>query len=258
MIDHNCYGETTIGQVSYLANHVVDANLHTTYLKGSVKDRLFDSEEANQFEQDLQALGSTLMASSTIRAILEAPASPKEGWEIGEAWAEDDLEKNHHIVFPWNMARDKRSPRASLQGADLVGLRITADKTILAFGEVKTSNDSGCPPSVMTGRSGMIHQLQTLCSDWEVRQTLLKWLHARCKGTTHWKSYQAAVKRYIESGGLDCYLFGYLMRDTEHKELDLKNRATALSQSITAPMEAKLFAWYFPNKIDEWHKLMVD
>lgn len=258
MIAHDCYGETKIGQVSYLAHHVLDQDLYRSHLSAAVKERLFDTAQLNIFESDLNALSTTRMATDTIAAILGAPTHTREGWEVGEAWAEVDLETRQNVVLPWNMSRDKRSPRASLQGADLVGFKIESSKDcVFAFGEVKTSGCTDAPPSVMAGRSGMISQLQTLCTDLDTQRTLLIWLNARCRGTQFSSYFEQAAKRYLNSKGLDCYLFGYLMRDTDHNELDLKNRAEALALSVKAPTQACLFAWYFPSKIDDWYGLMV-
>jgi hypothetical protein len=52
-------------------------------------------------------------------------------------------------------------PKASLPGADLVGLiALGADDAVLAIGEVKTFEDVDTHPGVMSGRSGMAHQLE--------------------------------------------------------------------------------------------------
>ena len=46
------------------------------------------------------------------------------------------------VDWPWNTVRNRRTPRASLPGADLVGFYRENDTVLLLFGEVKTSSDT--------------------------------------------------------------------------------------------------------------------
>ena len=39
------------------------------------------------------------------------------------------------MKFPWNSDRDKRTPKASLSGADLVGFIENGDEVVLVLGE---------------------------------------------------------------------------------------------------------------------------
>ena len=39
------------------------------------------------------------------------------------------------MKFPWNSDRDKRTPKASLPGADLVGFIENGDEVVLVLGE---------------------------------------------------------------------------------------------------------------------------
>ena len=63
------------------------------------------------------------------------------------------------------MERDKRTPKASLPGADLVDFVSHNGETRLVLGEVKCSSDRNTPPNVMIGRHGMTKQLETLATD---------------------------------------------------------------------------------------------
>lgn len=103
----------------------------------------------------------------------------------------------------------------------------------------------------------MIHQLDSLADDLKVHRTLINWLHARCKDTELWPFFQRAIGKYLESEGRALVLFGLLMRDTNPHELDLKNRAKALSQNVEAPTRVELNAWYFPRPINEWPSLLA-
>ena len=116
-----------------------------SFLVNSVRVRLRDEEVSLTFESDLSALVSTDMAVDTLKRIINAPATDPEPWEIGEALAECVLQDEYNIKWPWNKERDKRTPRASLPGADLIGF-VEIGKTIMfALGEVKTSADLASP-----------------------------------------------------------------------------------------------------------------
>lgn len=239
------------GQVKWRGNSVDDQDEFNAYLSGPTRSRLFDEEQRAQYEADLRALATTDMASDTIKQLL-ASEPAKESWEVGEALAECFLEEERGVRFPWNTERDKRTPKASLPGADLVGLMEDGNEALLVLGEVKSSSEEKYPPQVMTGKSGMIHQLDILASDISIHNCLLTYLHRRCKGTDLWPLYQKAATRYLASGGRAIKLIGMLMRDTSSNELDLKNRAKALSTSVSAPTVVELDAWYLPTPIDAW------
>jgi len=239
------------GQVIWHGKSVDERVEFNAFLSGPVRSRAFDEEQHILHEADLRALATTEMASDTITRLL-ASEPDKKPWEIGEALAECFLEEERGVKFPWNTERDKRTPKASLPGADLVGLMEEGDEALLVLGEVKTSSDANNPPQVMNGREGMIHQLDNLATDISIHNCLLKWLHARCKNTGFWPLYEKAARRYLASGGRAIKLVGMLMRDTNPNELDLKNRAEHLATKVSAPTEIELDAWYLPIPIDDW------
>lgn len=70
----------------------------------------------------------------------------------------------HGAVWPWNENRDRKTPKASLPGADIVGFLGSGPDTVFLFGEVKTSSDKDNPPGVMAGRGGLAHQIDSLAS----------------------------------------------------------------------------------------------
>ena len=49
--------------------------------------------------------------------------------------------------------RDRRTPRASLRGADLIGFHCENEALFLLLGEVRTSSEKNTPPRVMRGDS---------------------------------------------------------------------------------------------------------
>lgn len=239
------------GQVTWHGKNVDDQEAFNAYLSGPTRSRLFDEEHHSQFAADLNALATTGMASDTLVQLL-ASEPDKEPWAVGEALAECLLEEERGVKFPWNSERDKRTPKASLPGADIVGLMEDGEKALLVLGEVKTSSDTSTPPQVMTGKSGMIHQLDTLATNISIHNCLLKWLYPRCKNTDLWPLYQKAASNYLNSGGKAIKLVGMLMRDTTPNDLDLKNRAIHLATKVSSPTEVQLDAWYFPTPIEDW------
>jgi len=237
--------------VSWHGKRATDITEVEAYLRGRVLDRLRDKEDASAFKADCLALSGTGMARDTLEKLLCSERDEREPWEIGEALAECILE-DEGAKWPWNKERDKRTPQASLPGADLVGFFQQNGRTLLAIGEVKTSEDTSTPPKVMHGRTGMIYQLESLAHDTSKHLLILRGLRVRCRDTECLPLWQQAVKTYLESGGKDLILFGVLMRDTEPHHLDMKNRADDLAASLTAPSRAELTVWYWPIGITKW------
>lgn len=239
------------GQVRWQGKRLIDLQEFDEYLRGPVLERLMDKEYEHDFASDMRALATTDMAIDTLQQLL-AFEPKRKPWEVGEALAESLLKDELGIVLPWNMERDKRTPRASLPGADLIGFLKEDEEVFLVLGEVKTSWDKSAPPNVMSGRSGMIYQLDRLAVDREIHSTLLKWLNVRCKQEPFQSLYRQAVQKYLNSQGRDIMLCGLLLRDTNPNELDLKNRALKLAKNVVAPTRIELTAWYLPRSIKKW------
>ncbi|MDP2833065.1 MAG: hypothetical protein Q8Q28_07190 [Pseudomonadota bacterium] len=121
-------------------------------MSGPVRERLDDAEHA--FEDDLRGLVTTGMASDVLADLLAAPTI-HEDWQVGEALAECLLEDIEGAVWPWNTERDKRTPKASLPGADMIGFVRLDEQVYLLLGETKSSSEANSPPNVMTGRTGI-------------------------------------------------------------------------------------------------------
>lgn len=236
----------------------VDMAEFDLFLQGAVKARVTDAEFEDSLAEDLQALVTTQMGSETLTAILTAPNAPLD-WEIGEAMAECLLEQEFEACWPWNENRDRKTPRASLPGADVVGFVGEGESVTFLFGEVKTSSDQNHPPGVMAGRSGLAHQIDALASSLEINASLLRWLYARCKNTDHWPKFQVACERYFASAGTDVTLVGVLLRDTSPHEDDLRTRSQAIAALNQDFPKMRLDAWYVPRAINEWvHTVMSD
>ncbi len=164
--------------------------------------------------------------------------------------------RDREICWPWNLVRDRRTPRASLPGADLVGFYKEDDAVLLLFGEVKTSSDQSTPPNVMNGSGGMAWQLKEEATRLDIQHSLLKWLRARCVSPDHRWLYRAAVERYVRSLGKEILLVGILLRDTKPNELDVTARAKFLAASLGSPTRIEISAWYLPIPIKHWPALL--
>ena len=236
---------------------VVDKSRFKSYMTSRVKARVEDEEAHSQFEAELRGMATTGMATEFVENLLRAVPEEKS-WAIGEALAECVLadDETREICWPWNLVRDRRTPRASLPGADLVGFCKEGEDVFLLFGEVKTSSDVRMPPQVMNGSGGMAWQLKEEATRLDVQYALLKWLRARCESDEHRALYQAAVHRYVLSFGKEILLVGVLLRDTEPNELDVTGRAKTLAQSLGSPTRIEITAWYLPVSIDDWPALL--
>ena len=161
-------------QVSWRGVKIEDNDGFNAFMSNDVSARLHDEEGSAEFEAHLRGLANAGFARDSLDAILAAEVPEEREWAAGEAIAEAYLSRDHAITWPWNMERDKRNPKASLPGADLVGFRIEDKTARLALGEVKSSADISTPPGVMRGRSGMMHQIDSLASNLSLIHQLLK------------------------------------------------------------------------------------
>lgn len=238
-------------QVSWQGTKMADGEMFTSFMANEVASRLHDEPGANDFRLQLRNLATTGFAVNSLEAILTAEVPEERDWAVGEAMAEAYLTRTRNISWPWNMERDKRTPRASLPGADLVGFEINGDNIRLALGEVKTSGDANTPPNVMNGRSGLAHQIDNLANELGLIFQLLKWLWTRCKRTEHEPSFNAAVTVFLRSGNKDVALFGVLIRDTAPNELDLRSRGHSLAKMLHDSSTCQLIALYLPCAITD-------
>jgi hypothetical protein len=230
--------------------NINDADEFDVYLRGPVWDRVNDAEFEADLAQDLQALATTDMATQTLESLLNAVVTPQD-WEIGEAMAECLLSDEIGAVWPWNENRDRKTPKASLPGADIVGFIGEGEDTTFLFGEVKTSSHADNPPGVMNGRSGLAHQIDTLATTPSHHFTLIKWLSARCTTEDLRARFRTAAKRYLASEGKDFAIAGVLLRDTAAHQDDLRTRGQTFGAGPDQP-RIRLDAWYTPRPITDW------
>ena len=220
------------------------------FMQKEVAERLYDESGHTDFSEHLRGLSLTGMGKENLEVVLNSGTKEERDWAIGEAIAEAFLIHKHGVIFPWNMERDKRNPRGSLPGADIVGFIHTGSGYKLAFGEVKTSSEDRYPPQVMSGRSGNLgYQIDDLVTNLSTIFQLLYWLHPRCKNTEFQEAYNASVTAYLNSGNKDVSIFGVLIRDTPPNQLDLQKRGNSLGEKVTTPTSCTLIAIHLPCKI---------
>ncbi len=221
-------------------------------MKNDVASRLYDEEGSAKFESHLRGLAITGFAKESLDKILSAEILEERDWAVGEALSEAWLSAEYKVIWPWNMERDKRNPKASLPGADLIGFIQIEEETRLVFGEVKSSSEQKYPPQVMSGRPGYLgHQINNLAANLSSILQLLKWLLPRCKGTDYESLCNSSISLYLNSGNKAVSLFGILIRDTAVNELDLKARGQALGNTIQSPTFCRLVALHMPCVIKE-------
>ena len=221
------------GSATWKGYQVSDAVAFTRFLRTRVRPRVHDEAQQYPFAAELRDLATTGLATEFVEKLLRAVPEPT-GWEIGEALAECVLQdfSTGEVCWPWNTVRDRRTPRASLPGADLVGFFRQDGEVFLLFGEVKTSSDPQTPPGVMCGGGSLTWQLKESATRLDVQGSLLRWLRCRCSSAAHRALYRSAVGRYVASGGREILLVGVLVRDTTPSENDVRGRAKALAAKL--------------------------
>ncbi|MGE4530917.1 MAG: hypothetical protein AB7C98_06300 [Acidithiobacillus sp.] len=248
-MDEIAYSNTR-DTISWVGVKLSKCTAFNEFIAGEVASRLHDDEGKAEFELHLNSLASTGFEQDSLKAILEAEHPEERAWAVSEALAEAWLSCKHGVVWPWNMERDKRTPFASLPGADLVGFVTQGSETRLVLGEVKCSSDSNTPPNVMTGRHGMARQLETLVTDIGLLYTLIRWLQPRCRSNESEPYFNAAISLLLQSGNKAMKLFGVLVRDTQPNERDLKARGESLAGIVQVPTRCHLLALHLPCSID--------
>lgn len=244
------------GAVSWEGKSFEQCSHYHTFLQKDVAARLHDQAAQDDFKVHLRGLATTGFAQTSLNTLLAAETPEERDWAIAEALAEAWLKQKHGVIWPWNTERDKRTPKASLPGADLIGLIELGNETRLVFGEVKASSDKSTPPNVMYGSKGITQQLETLATNLSILYQLLLYLQPRCKNSPHEDQFNAAVALFLNSGNKAIALFGVLIRDTAPAENDLKSRAQHLAKQISPPSTCNLQALYLPHAISDLPNLL--
>jgi hypothetical protein len=241
---------TCVSQVTWHGIEIKDTEQFNVFLTSDVASRVNDTEGMNALITDISLLTGTGFEFKNFQRILNAAIPEERDWAIGEALAEAFLAREHKIVWPWNTERDKRTPKASLPGADLIGFEIDGEQIRLVLGEVKSSSEEKTPPNVMNGSDGMKKQIENLANDMGLIFQIMKWLHPRCKGSQYEIYFNTAFSLFLTSNNRAVALFGILVRDTTPNELDLESRGKSLAEILETPTTCQLIGLYIPYKIE--------
>jgi hypothetical protein len=215
-------------------------------LKQRLPPLLADEEGRSRIRQSLVGIQNTQFESARLQAALNSMVE-LQNWQVGEAMAEAYLIDHRDCEFPWPSSRDLRNPSASPAGADLVGFHGSGSAVRFAFGEVKTSEEKKWPPQVVTGRHGLVNQLEDLRDSVEIKNHLaLIYLGHRAQGAAWHPTWKSASTRYLRNPG-DVSLFGVLVRDVQPKEEDVKPRMDRLANGCPSDTSIELLAFYLPD-----------
>ena len=219
-----------------------------------VAARLREADGATLIEEHLVELGDTGFDISGLQKQIQSPPKAKD-WEIGEIFTEVVLEDFHEAKFPWHIALDKRTPKASLPGPDLVGFHRNKVPRFL-FGEVKSSSEGARPPQVVdSGSDCLLNQVRRLLTSELHRQQLIQWLLVRAKGTDWEPVFNDALMRYAP-GVRDAWLVGVLVRGERIPSADdICSICEPLGRQ-NGDYEASLIVFYVPFHKDKWVELI--
>ena len=252
-----CNNHNTVVWNGYEVNNNI---AYQTFMENNVRDRLNDTQGQQIIENYLRSLNLTGFESDNLDLLLSTTSQEERDWAVGESFAEAILEQNYNVTFPWNNNRDLRNENASLPGADIVGIIDDGGQFKLVFGEVKTSVQNNYPPNVMYGRSGMIHQLETIGTDFTRLLTLIKWLFFRCRGTRFQNSFDEAFRYLLQNNNQGLYLIGILVRpNIISNEDDLRSRGEYLGNLFaTTARKGLLLEYYLPYSSEDFVNLAVE
>lgn len=205
------------------------------YLKKRVAGRCADREGVENTVSDLGGFGADL-----IKTVAETPQSSSR---MGECLAECFLEDERGSVLP-NYVLDRKNPRASVAGADLVGICKKGSKALLLLGEVKTSRERKSPPSVM---DKMTRQLTDIASSKSARKLLIVWLAHKWTARNLSRSDLASAIKSHHAGTYR--LVGVLIRDVDPEPDDISRACGRLQNELSSGASLALYGLYIPVEI---------
>jgi len=220
-----------------------------TYFSKRVSAKIIENDSSEQLRAHLEELETTGFDSCGLIEHMSESAPQLKDWEIGEVIAEAALEDQHDVVFPWETGWDKRTLKASLPGADIVGFQ-SKDTIRFIFGQVKSSSEQRIPPQVVNAvQDGLGAQMYQLAHSTQERIQLIQWLLPRTKGTPWEHAYADALEQYIQK---DYCLVGVLVSGgREVNARDLSCICPAIRHSPDDG-DVLLLGYYLPFDKNEW------
>ena len=214
--------------------------------KGRIAAILFDDVGKSELKQVLSGVIESSFEQEELKYLME-DLDHIENWQVGEAIAEAYLTDHRSCSFPWPIDRDKKKSGSSLPGADLVGFERSGNSECFVFGEVKTSSEFINPPRVMLNRDGLKGQLELIRDDKNTRVVLFKYLAHRSKSSDWCGQFKRAARRYLQDSS-DFRLYGFLVRDVNPHQNDLKKIVNILDSKSHKRTRIELLALYLPLK----------
>ena len=176
-----------------------------------------------------------------VEDLLATRPTPKY-WQVAESLAHCTLEDYWFANFPYKGYRDAKNPKASLAGADMVGLYHRNGTTTILLGEVKTSSETRRPPRVLT------HSMTALK---DRNAQLVIWLVQKFADVAaddpNKKRCDAAIDAYVRDGMIR--LVGVIIRDTPPDKADLQLAFERLVEDTSTHVD--MCALYLPISIHQ-------
>ena len=224
------------------------------FFVNQVSARLAQSDGLEVLRQHLIEMETTGFDLRGLLGQLENSPRAKD-WEIGEAFAEVALEETHEAMFPWATGLDKRTPKASLPGADLVGMQRHAAPRFL-FGQVKSSSENKTPPQVVHSTKDCLRnqmfQLRHFSKD---RYQLISWLLVRMRDTAWEDAFNEALQLYSDE---NFWLVGVLVSGKRKPNEHDFARICAGIQHQPEFGDVHLIGFYLPFHKDEWADIIYE
>ncbi len=169
--------------------------------------------------------------------------------DFGEVLASLLLSAFYDMEFPWPSFWDRKTPGASLSGADLVGLTEDASGVAFVVGQVKTSAEERYPPTVVRRMDdGLITQLKSLRNNRRIVLGHLKYLFLHCQGR-RWEGRLHLAMRRLDDEPTDFLIVGALIRDTRPTQADLESTHCTFAEVAGATVQN--YGFYLPVSLVE-------
>lgn len=224
------------------------------YFRDRVSAKLAESDGTEELRSHLVELGATGFNLGELTQQVQSSPRVKD-WEIGEAFAEVVLADEHEAMFPWPTGFDKRTPKASLPGPDLVGLQRYAAPRFV-FGQVKSTSEQRVPPQVVnSGDHCLKEQMRELCHKPAARQQLISWLLVRMRETEWENAFNEAIERYASD---ELWLVGVLVSGgRDPRPGDLESICSGIGHKA-GNTDVSLLGFYLPFPKEEWGDLLSE
>ena len=223
------------------------------YFSNQVSSKIAEADSSEQLRIHLAELEATGFDSSVLLTQQSSAVSRIRDWEIGEAIAETVLEDEHEAIFPWETGWDKRTPKASLPGADVVGLQNKKAPRFI-FGQVKSSSENRVPPKVVsTSKDCLKDQMYHLRHVPVEQMQLIQWLLMRTRGTDWSSAFDEALERYSQK---DYYLVGLLVSGGRAADPNDLIGICADIRHTADDGDVSLFGYYLPFDKERWIEML--